>query len=94
MKMSEWGPANTFRDNKVHVAARKCSTCIYTKNSPVSVRRRNEMEREADRNESCITCHSTLDKEHQAVCAGYAARKSSMTLRLAELMGIIEKVEV
>lgn len=78
--------------NVVYVRSAKCETCIFTRNRPVAVGRVKGMVREADAEGSCIHCHKHLyvGELIQPVCRGYFDRKSSMTLRLAEAMDMIE----
>lgn len=49
----------------------------------------DDMCAQADRNDSAIICHDTLDGLN-SVCRGYYDRYSSSTLRLAEAVGVIE----
>jgi hypothetical protein len=84
----------TFVNDRVHVRRVQCKTCIFGTRSPVSAERRDGMIAEADKENSCIPCHSHL-YEGAAIepcCAGYFARKSSFVLRLAEMMGIVKYV--
>lgn len=76
---------------KVHVRARRCSTCIFGPNSPVSVERRDGMvERAAD--DGCIPCHAHLYQGAavEPVCRGFYEQRGNLALRLAEAMGVIE----
>lgn len=78
--------------NVVYVRSSKCETCIFTRNRPVSVDRVKGMVRGADEAGSCIPCHKHLyvGEAIHPVCRGYFNRRSSMTLRLAEALDMIE----
>jgi hypothetical protein len=78
--------------NVVYVRSEKCETCIFTRNRPVTVGRVRGMVRAADADGSCIPCHKHLyvGEAIQPVCRGYFDRKSSVTLRLAVAVGIVE----
>lgn len=80
--------------NLVFVREKRCDTCIFGRNRPVSQTRVNQMVRDADRDESCIPCHKHLyvGEDVQPVCRGYFDRRSSMTLRLADAIGIVRFV--
>lgn len=49
-----------------------------------------QMITDADDDNTAIICHSTLPTSFNAVCHGYFERRSSATLRLAELLDMIE----
>ncbi len=87
-------PGDAFRDGKVHVCARMCSTCIFRPGNlmKLSPGRRAGMVRSAVAKDSAIICHQTLD-ENNAVCAGFFAQHSTNPLRIAERLGMIEYVE-
>lgn len=53
----------------------------------------DEMIAAADRDDSVIVCHSTLDGDN-AVCRGYYDRRSSATLRLAVAVDRIKFVDL
>ena len=78
--------------NTVYVRKNRCDTCVFGRNRPVSQARVNGMVRDADRDNSCIPCHKHLYEGApiEPVCRGYYDRKSSMTLRLADMLGIIK----
>lgn len=50
-----------------------------------------EMVAQATANESCITCHKTLDGQ-QAVCRGFYDRHRTQPLQIAERLGFIKEV--
>lgn len=85
---------NVFRDGKVHVLQRKCSTCIFGPKRFVDQERVDGMVEAADHDGSTIVCHSTLHKDgvDNAACRGYFDRMSSGTIRLAVAMDIVEFV--
>ena len=86
---------NVFRDNKIHVCRRMCSTCIFTDHSPVSVERRDQMAHDASEQDGCIPCHHTIhnnDERGEAVCRGFYNLGSSVPIRLATAMKLIEWV--
>lgn len=62
----------TFRDNHVYVCAGMCKTCIYHPDNRMHLveGRREQMERDAMRDEGCIVCHSTLETNN-AICFGF-----------------------
>lgn len=76
----------------VYVRSRKCETCIFTRNRPVSVDRVKGMVRDADEAGSCIPCHHHLYQGEavEPVCRGYYDRRSSLLLRMAAAIGIVE----
>jgi hypothetical protein len=82
----------TFVDGKVHVRRTRCSTCVFGPNKFVDDERVAEMVKGADEAHSCIPCHHHLyqDQPIEPVCRGYYDRHSSVTLRLAEAMNIIQ----
>lgn len=86
---------NTYVNGKVNVCVRKCDTCIFRPGNLMHLEpgRVEGMIERADRNESCIPCHHTLDQGQQAVCKGYFVRNSSMSLRVARMMDLIRYVE-
>jgi len=75
-------PTRTFVDGVVWVQRRRCKTCIFGPNSPVTQERADEVIAGADLENSCIPCHSILyeDAPIEPVCRGYFDRKSSMLL--------------
>lgn len=83
---------NVYRDGKVHVMERQCSTCIFGAKSPIGDERRKGMVSEATRGDSTIVCHSTLHRGDvgHAACRGFFNLGVSSTLRMAEGMGVIE----
>lgn len=85
---------NVFRDGRVHVQRRQCSTCVFGRRSPVGQERVDEMCALADKGGGCIPCHHTLSGPDQAVCRGYFDRRSSMPLRLAIDMDVVEYVTI
>lgn len=86
--------SDVFRDGRVHVKARGCSTCIFRAGNLMALQegRVEQMCRDADEAHSAIVCHDTLDQTHQAICRGYFDRRSSMTVRLALALDLVEFV--
>lgn len=91
---------NTYVNGRVHVRRRQCETCIYRpvdrgRIIGITDERRDGMQADADADDSCIPCHAHLysGAEIEPVCRGYWDRHDSMTLALAESMGIIEWVD-
>lgn len=84
----------TFVNGRVHVRRARCSTCVFGPNKFVSDERVAGMVEGADKANSCIPCHHHLHEgqEIEPVCRGYFDRHSSVTLRLAEAMDLIEWV--
>lgn len=85
---------NVYVNNKVHVRARRCETCIFGHNSPVSVERREEMVAECG-DESVIPCHKHLyvGQKIHPVCRGFYQTGNNWLLRLATSMEIITWIE-
>lgn len=84
---------DTFRDGKIFVCREMCETCIFHPGNLMHLQRGRvkDMVTSAIADESAITCHSTLTKEHQAVCRGYFDRyaQSVFSLRLGIAMKIV-----
>jgi hypothetical protein len=91
---------NVYRDEKIHVAASMCDTCIFRPHErPVDGRRVANMVRETkDKDGATVVCHHTLDQEPQenAICRGWYDRLGDRDpiLQLAKNMGVIEFQEV
>ena len=94
----EWGTHNVFRDDKVHVMAAMCGTCIFNPHTrPMEGSRVAEMVRETRSEEgSSVVCHHTLGqtddgRQINAVCRGWYDRLSDgdVVFRLAKAMGRI-----
>lgn len=76
----------------VYVRSSKCETCIFTRNRPVSADRVKGMIADADAAGSCIPCHHHLYEGAavEPVCRGYFERRSSLLLRLAVSLDMVE----
>lgn len=89
---------NAARGGKVHVLSEMCSTCIFRPGNKMQLRpgRVAEMVKDARRNESAITCHSTLYQEgvDNAVCRGFFDRHKTQPLQVAERLGLLVFDEV
>jgi hypothetical protein len=88
-------PHNIFRDGKVHVCERMCSTCIFRPGNLMNLRtgRVDSMVTEAVKNDSTIVCHATLDGDN-AACRGFFEQHKTAPLQIAERLGYIEFQEV
>lgn len=88
---------NAFRDNKVHLCAEKCSTCIFRGGNLMHLNegRRDGMVRDSIESGGAIICHQTLDGDN-AVCRGFfdVHKHEVQALQLAERLGFIQEVEV
>ena len=88
-----------YRDDKLHVVARKCATCIYRPGNLMRLEagRKEGMEREAVANQSVIPCHKTIhgSEIEPAICRGYwdTQKHNVGLLSVAERLGIVEEVE-
>lgn len=78
---------NVFRDDKIHVCAKLCDTCIFKPDSPL---RDVSIIAEAVKDNTAVICHSTLDKPNQSVCRGFFEKHHTLPLALARMMGNIE----
>ena len=86
---------NVYRDGKVHVCARMCSTCIFRPGNLMRLPdgRVNQMVAGATKSEGVIPCHHTTHGEHkdgEAVCRGFYELHATPTLRLAAAMNVIK----
>lgn len=85
-----------YRDDKVHVMKRKCSTCIYRPGNLMNLNpgRKDQMEEEAVANQSVIPCHKTLGPE-AAICRGYfdTQKHNVSLLSAAERLGALKEVD-
>lgn len=83
-----------FRDGKVHVCKEMCSTCIFRPGNLMDLEpgRVAGMVKSATKNDSAITCHSTLSGD-QAVCKGFFDKHATQPLQVAERLNMIEWVE-
>jgi hypothetical protein len=92
-------PYNTYRDGKVHVRKKKCTTCIFWPGNRMHLHsgRVKELVEAAKQNGGYIVCHDTLPivAEHQAVCRGWwdPHRSDSQLMQIAERLGIIKFVD-
>ena len=83
---------NVFRDDRVHVMAIKCSTCIYRPGNLMQLNpgRKDSMEAEAVEGGGVIPCHKTLGGG-ESICRGYfdTQKHNVGLLSVAERIGII-----
>lgn len=88
---------NTFRDGRVHVLSEKCAQCAFTPQRIVPGSRVADIVRETkDVEGGHFICHlTTIAADGDAICAGWMEHLGDHDplLRLAESMGIIERVE-
>jgi hypothetical protein len=90
---------NVFRDDRVHVQAAKCSTCIYRPGNLMKLEpgRREQMEDDAIRDGGVIPCHQTIEAYtgsdgDESVCRGFfdvAKHEGDALLSVAERMGLV-----
>lgn len=87
--------SRTYVGGFVHVRSTRCSTCIFRPGNLMHLEegRREQMERDAVRDESVIPCHKHIHERQpiEPVCRGYwdAHATEVVTLRLAQAMGIV-----
>jgi hypothetical protein len=92
---------NVYREGKVHVAKKMCSTCIFRPHErPVPGARVAELVRGTkDEDGASVVCHHTLFGEgprKNAVCRGWFDRLADRDpiFSLAKALGNIEEQEV
>lgn len=87
---------DVYRDGKVHVQKRMCSTCIFRPGNLMHLQegRVEQMVEEATRDGGCIPCHKNLDNEGQAICNGFFTKHQTDSLQIAERLGIVEYVSL
>lgn len=87
---------DVFRDGKVHVQKRKCSTCIFRPGNLMQLEegRVDQMVADCQRDQGVIPCHKNLDHAGQAVCRGFYDKHHGdvVALVMARATGIIEEV--
>lgn len=85
---------NSFRNGKIHVMGRMCPTCIFRPGNLMHLDkgRREQMERDAVRNDAAIICHATLGEIDNAICRGFFDRHKTQPIRMAISMGCIQEV--
>ena len=86
---------DVFRDGRVHVQSRMCSTCIFRPGNLMHLRpgRVDQMVADAG-DDGCIPCHKNLTGHGAAVCRGFYDRRRNQVLQVAERLGVIEEVEI
>ena len=88
---------NIFRNDRVHVLARKCDTCIFHPGNRMQLSRGRvkELTDSALRDDTVIVCHETLYTGGQAICRGFYDRYGEQVavLQIAQRMGVIAEVE-
>lgn len=79
-----------FRNGRVHVCSQMCPTCIFRPGNLMNLDpgRRDQMVKQAMRQESAITCHETLDGL-QSVCRGFFERHATAPLQIAARLNLI-----
>ena len=79
------------RDGTVHVLSEKCATCIFRPGNLMRLQRGRvaQMVRAAQRQQSAIICHDTVDG-NRAVCRGFYDQHATAPLQIAERMSLIE----
>jgi hypothetical protein len=87
---------NVFRDDRLHVMSKKCSTCIYRPGNLMRLNpgRKDQMETEAVAEQGTIPCHKTLDGD-MAICRGFfdTQKHNVGLLSAAERIGIVKEVD-
>ena len=91
-----------FRDGRVHVQERKCSTCIYRPGNLMKLDpgRKESMEAGAIEGGGVIPCHQTIEAYHgehgqESVCRGFFdVAKHEGLLAVAERLGIVEFTQI
>jgi len=89
---------DVFRDGKVHVAERKCATCIYRPGNLMNLQagRKDQMQADAIADGGVIPCHQTIEAYRgeggsESVCRGFFdVAKHEGLLAVAERIGIVE----
>ena len=81
---------NTYRNGKVYVCDRMCTTCIFRPGNLMHLQpgRVEGMVKEAGEG-GAITCHNTLDGPN-AVCRGFYNVHKNQILQVAERLGMVE----
>jgi hypothetical protein len=85
-----------FRDDRVHVCARMCKTCIFRPGNLMDLEdgRVEEMVQIATEGNSTIVCHSTLDDPDTALaCRGFFDRHPTQSLQIADRLGFVTFVD-
>ena len=88
-----------YRDGKVHVCKTMCSSCIFRKDGKAAVdpERTAQMALDTTADEGAIPCHHTIYGENggrQAMCRGFFNLKSTIAVRMAIALGMVEFVEI
>ena len=84
-----------YRDGRVHVLGEMCATCVFRPGNLMALRagRLRGMVDNALRDDSAITCHSTLyrDDVQPAVCRGFFDRHAAdvLPLRAARMFDVL-----
>ena len=90
--------SNVFRDGKVHVQDKKCSTCIYRPGNlmHLAADRKDRMQAEAIAGGGVIPCHQTIEAYGcepglESVCRWFFdVAKHEGLLSVAERLGLVE----
>lgn len=84
---------NAYRDGKVHVCSRLCTTCVFRAGNLMHLQpgRLAAMVADANATQSAIICHSTLyrDGVDNAVCRGFYDRHPTQPLQIAQRLRLI-----
>lgn len=91
---------NIYRDDRVHVCAEMCPTCIFRPGNLMTLRpgRLRDMVKDAQRDEAgTIVCHETLEAwdgvgDRNAVCRGFFDRFRTAPLQIAERLDLIQYI--
>lgn len=86
-----------FREEKVHVMAKMCPTCIFRPGNLMQLPkgRVKWMVKEVQKRDSCIPCHETThgQAEGEAICRGFYEKFPTLPIRLAEAIGKLVELE-
>lgn len=84
-----------YRDGRIHVLKRQCSTCIFWPDSRAAVdaERRDGMLAECQKRDTVVPCHEWMDTKTPVVCRGLYNQRNEFpgiaVLQLAERLGVI-----
>jgi hypothetical protein len=87
-------PHNVYRNGKVHVCRKLCSTCVFRPGNLMMLEpgRLAQMVEDAIESDSTIICHGTLDGDN-AACRGFFDRHATAPLQIAQRLGLIVEVD-
>lgn len=87
---------NVYNNGKVHVQARRCSTCIFRPGNLMDLEegRVEDMVSSCLKNQGVIPCHQTLGSQ-ESVCNGFFTqyKHEVQLLSIAERMGVVRMTD-